>query len=174
MVFIRPADAADAEAIASVRHQAWLTAYRGIVCDEYLDAMTVEESNGIIYAALVEKKENFFVAIDDSGTVIGFCAAGKERSGRFGCCGELYAIYLLKEFRRAGAGRRLVAAAAARLLKTGYADMMVWVLEKNPSAAFYEKLGAKKIGGVTVKIGEEEFMELAYVFNGLAALAEKD
>lgn len=78
----------------------------------------------------------------------------------------------MKEFRRAAAGRRLVARAAGHLLETGLTSMLVWVLEKNPSVAFYEKLGAKRIGAVCVKIGEEEFIELAYAFNDLAVLSE--
>ena len=41
---LRSATVADAEAIAAVRIESWLATYRGMIPDEYLDSMKLEES----------------------------------------------------------------------------------------------------------------------------------
>ena len=83
--------------------------------------------------------ESNFVAETDGGEVVGFAGGGPEREGNPTFRGELYAIYLFEEYRRAGVGRRLVSAVARRLLVYGCRSMLVWVLEDNrPACAFYE------------------------------------
>ncbi|BCU83346.1 hypothetical protein JIR001_31290 [Polycladomyces abyssicola] len=45
-----------------------------------------------------------YVAENEFGTIVGFTGEGRERSGEPGYDGELYAIYLLKEFQCQGIG----------------------------------------------------------------------
>ena len=125
---IRPAGAADAAAISHVRVESWRTTYRGIVPDDFLDAMSAE--------AHVERTQRFlsadgvhtFVAEADV-EVVGFAICGAERSGHPDYDGEVYGIYLLLEHQRQGVGRRLLSSAAEALRQAGMRAVLIWVLE---------------------------------------------
>ena len=44
LLTVRPATAADARGIATVRVRAWQSGYRGLIPDDYLDHMSIEEN----------------------------------------------------------------------------------------------------------------------------------
>src|SRR5438445_968682 len=74
-VVIRRATVADAGVIAAVRIDSWRATYRGIIPDDYLDGMKIEDSTAIwsrILAA-TSSAANVFVAEVD-GEVLGFAA----------------------------------------------------------------------------------------------------
>ena len=84
--------------------------------------------------------------------------------------GELYAIYLLKQYQRQGIGQRLVAELCSWLLTEGLNSMYTWVLEENPSRRFYESLGGIKFKRQTITIGGRDVVEVAYGWDGIAPL----
>ena len=47
---------------------------------------------------------------------------------------------------------------AAALQTKGYKRMLVWVLEQNPSAGFYQRLGAVPVGRRMIDLGGVEFL----------------
>lgn len=144
-VVIRRATVADAGVIAAVRIDSWRTTYRGIIPDDYLDGMKVEDSKAIwsrILAA-TSNAANVFVAEVD-GEVLGFAAGMTLAEAKLGFDSELTAIYLEPSVQRAGIGRKLVARVAAALASAGANNMLVWVLADNrPARQFYEMLGAE-------------------------------
>ncbi|HEY3461529.1 MAG TPA: GNAT family N-acetyltransferase, partial [Casimicrobiaceae bacterium] len=110
-IVIRPATAADASAIARVRIDTWRTAYRGLVPDAYLDAMDVEQSVALWQRVLDADAPNASVFVaDHAGEVIGFAAANRLAEPRHGLDAELSAVYVRREWQRAGIGRQLVLA----------------------------------------------------------------
>lgn len=44
---------------------------------------------------------------------------------------------------------------------------MVWVLEKNPSTAFYKHIGGRSFTHQEIQIGEETLIEIAFGWNHL-------
>jgi ribosomal protein S18 acetylase RimI-like enzyme len=78
------------------------------------------------------------IFVADSGSdLIGACMAGYD-----GHRGWLYAVAVLKERRRSGAGRRLVNQALASLKELGCVKVNLQIRPNNTEvAAFYESLG---------------------------------
>ena len=113
----------------------WQEAYRGIVCDQYLDTMTVE--------ATTTRARNFpdnTLVAKDKDKVVGFAAYGPSRDEDLMDAGEVVAIYVLSEYYGRKIGYRLMNEAISRLSE--YTTFFVWVLEKNERAIhFYHKYG---------------------------------
>ena len=113
----------------------WKEAYRGIVCDRYLDSMTVEATT----ARARQFPENTLVA-KENGKVVGFAVYGPSRDEDLPDAGEVVAIYVLSEYYGRKIGYRLMNEAVSRLKE--YNTVFLWVLEKNERAIrFYHKYG---------------------------------
>ena len=113
----------------------WQEAYRGIVCDRYLDTMTVEATT----ARTRQFPENTLVA-KDKEKVVGFAVYGPSRDEDLMDAGEVIAIYVLSEYYDRKIGYRLMNEAISRLKE--YNTILVWVLEKNERAIrFYQRYG---------------------------------
>ena len=114
---------------------AWQEAYRGIVCDHYLDTMTVEATT----ARARQFPENTLIA-KDKEKVVGFAVFGPSRDEDLPDAGEVVAIYVLSEYYNKKIGYRLMNEACSRLKE--YNSIFVWVLEGNERAIrFYHKYG---------------------------------
>jgi GNAT superfamily N-acetyltransferase len=167
---VRPAQPADAAAIARVHIQSWMTTYPGIVPQPCIDALSEEESRQRWLARLEAADIPIFVAASQNG-VFGFLAGGPIRTPIERYDGELYALYLLKDHQRHGAGRALVQQLAQTLQARGCQSMLVWVLEANPAANFYQHLGAIPVTRQTIEIGGASLPELALGWPNLPRLA---
>lgn len=77
--------------------------------------------------------EKIFVAEDMAGNIVGFSNGGRRRNNEFEHDGELFAIYLLKDYQRIGLGKKLFNSVVESLKDNGYIKMMLWVLKDNPS-----------------------------------------
>ena len=114
---------------------AWQEAYRGIVCDRYLDSMTVEATT----ARARKFPENTLVA-KDKEKVVGFAVYSLSRDEDLMDAGEVVAIYVLSEYYGHKIGYRLMNEAVSRLSE--YNTIFVWVLEQNERAIrFYHRYG---------------------------------
>ncbi|SFI29191.1 Ribosomal protein S18 acetylase RimI [Collimonas sp. OK307] len=163
-VVIRRATIADAGVIAAVRIDSWRTTYRGIIPDDYLDGMKIEESTAIWSRILsaTSNAANVFVAEVD-GEVLGFAAGMTLAQAKLGFDSELTAIYLEPSVQRAGIGRKLVAHVAAALASAGANNMLVWVLADNrPARQFYEMLGAELLAEQPFSWDGLELQEAGY------------
>lgn len=79
-----------------------------------------------------------------SGPIVDFASGGPQRGPASpGYEGELYALYLLREQRHRGVGRRLFGSVARGLAEAGTRSVLVWVLARNPSRRFYEAAGGE-------------------------------
>ena len=170
---IREADVNDAAAIARVHVDSWRTTYTGILPDEHLARLSYDGRERVWRDILNKSESGEFVYIVEDGKreVVGFASGGPERSGDSLYRGELYAVYLLKDFQRRGAGRQLALASARKLLEAGQESMLVWVLAKNPSRGFYEALGGELLSVKPIKVGEAALLEVAYGWRDLKTLA---
>ncbi|MCR5356631.1 MAG: GNAT family N-acetyltransferase [Lachnospiraceae bacterium] len=113
----------------------WQEAYRGIVCDRYLDSMTVEATT----ARARQFPDNTLVP-KDKDKVVGFAVYGPSRDEDLTDAGEVVAIYVLSEYYGRKIGYGLMNEAVSRLNE--YNTIVVWVLEKNERAiSFYHKYG---------------------------------
>ena len=176
MVTVREAVPADARAIARVHVDSWRTTYRGIVPDSVLSQLSYEERErmwqGILDAA--EGQAFVYVAVDESGQIVGFASGGPERSGDPDYKGELYAIYIADASHRKGVGRLLAQTVAERLARDGLHSMLVWVLADNPARHFYEALGGQQARRQQITMGGVTLDEIGYGWTDTGILARRE
>jgi ribosomal protein S18 acetylase RimI-like enzyme len=164
-VTVRGATADDARSIAEVHVASWRWAYRGQVPDEILGSLSVDEREAMWRRSLEEGKERTAVAIDESGSLVGFVGTGPagdddadERTG------EVYAIYVLEDAAGSGIGTALLRRGEDDLRSDGYRRVTLWVLTSNVRAhRFYERNGWVFDGRrSTYRVGEVDLPILRY------------
>lgn len=168
----RDATVEDAPAIARVNIDTWRTTYRGIMPDAALDALSYAHSQANWCRVLQNPQSRSFVkmVVDEHNGVVGFAAAGPERSGELDFEGEIYALYVRQSAQRTGLGRGLVMAAATKLMSQGYESMVIWVLRDNQSGrAFYERIGGLQVAEREIAIAEVMLPEIGYGWRDLAS-----
>jgi RimJ/RimL family protein N-acetyltransferase len=167
-VLIRRARPGDAPLIARVHVDSWRETYAGIMPQDAIERLSCEVRERQWDAWLSPGSPQVaYVAVDEQGRVVGFASAGAAREPERGFDAELYTIYLRKSYHRTGVGRRLVHALAHALDFYGFRSLMLWVLEHNPTVAFYRQLGGRVVGQKTEKFGGKELVELCYGFERL-------
>jgi GNAT superfamily N-acetyltransferase len=170
---IRPAEVKDAEGIAHVHVGTWQSTYRGIVPDSVLDDLSVERRTQRWQTTLGDSTDVYHKTIvaEMDGRIVGFTSFGTARDGDETYRGELYAIYVLKEFQGQGIGQALIQTTAKGLLALGFSSMLLWVLEENhASRKFYERMGGIYLQDKMIEIGGVSLPEKAYIWRDLPAL----
>jgi GNAT superfamily N-acetyltransferase len=174
-MLIREASPTDATALARVHVDSWRTTYAGIVPAAYLANLSYaqrEQFWGDIFSTPIPSR-CVYVAVQDTGEIVGFASGGPERSGHALYRGELYAIYLLASYQRQGLGRRLTMAVVQELLQCGLSSMLVWVLAANPGRTFYAVLGGQQVDEKESTIGTTPLREVAYGWPDLHELVQR-
>lgn len=148
-MLIRDARPGDEPAVADVHVRAWKAAYRGLIPQDYLDALTpADRIPGYRFGAAEPAAPRTILAFDDDGVLLGFATFGPSRDEDAAAAGELYALYVDPERWRTGAGRALLAQTRARLRTEGHEEAILWVLHGNDAAGrFYEADGWRLDGG---------------------------
>lgn len=165
-MIIREANYNDALSIAKVHIDTWRTAYKGIVSDEYLNKMDYDAREKRWQKTIGEASKAgkyIFVAEDEEAGVVGFASCGLERDGDKLYKGELYAIYIIKEYQNRGIGKLLFNSVVNKFAQLKIDSMLIWALESNCTACrFYEANGGKKIKERYISIGDDTLKEAAY------------
>ena len=142
-------------AIADIFVQAWRSAYKGIVPQDYLNALTTERWSGHFSAM----RHDCFLLVE-GGVYVGACFYANSRMAEFAHMGEIIAIYLRPEYFGQRLGARLLQAGEDALRAQGFGEVYLWVLAENQRARhFYKKEGytliresmMQDIGGVMLK-----------------------
>ncbi|HYF63174.1 MAG TPA: GNAT family N-acetyltransferase [Herpetosiphonaceae bacterium] len=169
---IRPAVPADAAAIAHVHVAAWRTTYPGLMPQHIIDSRSEEAMTDRWSASLASGRGVALVAEID-GRVVGFVDGGAERTGDYPPHdGEIYSLYVLKEFQGRGLGRELVAAMAG-LLAPQFNGLLIWVLKGNPAQRFYEALGGTYLIEKSVEFHDTTIQEIAYGWRDWSLVASR-
>lgn len=170
---IREATIRDADAIARVHLASWKTTYPGIIPQEYIDGLRVENGIARWQKQLAEKTTTTLVGEDEQG-VFGFITGGAIVHPVDGYQGELGAIYLLASHQGKGAGAVLVRRLASELRRQGFGNMAVWVLRENPACGFYRRMGGVVVGEQTIEIGGKALPEVAYGWPEIGVLCKDE
>jgi GNAT superfamily N-acetyltransferase len=152
---IRTARPDDARAVAEVHVASWRHAYRGLLPDDHLDRLSVDDREAMwlgVFADPDPTSGGFVAEID--GRVVGFSSFGPSRDQDVPeRTGEVPAIYVDPAVLGTGVGRELFEAATIALRDAGFARATLWVLEANALARrFYEKAGWSWDGAVSTHL----------------------
>jgi GNAT superfamily N-acetyltransferase len=150
---VRRAEASDAPAMASLHVRAWQWAYRGLLADAYLDALTdtVDRRARFWRTVLSAPHSSTRVWVAEAaGRIVGFASVGPSRDPDAGpATAELYAIYVEPAAVGTGTGRALLAHAVGGMRLEGYAAATAWVLEGNVRARRFYRLAGWRVDGMT-------------------------
>ncbi len=130
-VTVRPAREDDAEAIAGVHVETWQHTYVGLLPQEVLDGLSRRRQMHRWRRAIRNPEAELgqvFVAEEDG--IAGFGSASRET-------GEITTLYVRPDAQRRGVGRMLF----CRMAKFVKGPVSLWVLDGNPAAGFYARLG---------------------------------
>ncbi|WP_405407965.1 GNAT family N-acetyltransferase [Streptomyces decoyicus] len=167
---------ADIDAVSAVRVRGWQAAYRGLMPQAYLDAMSV--------AADAERRRSWFgrrspevsdLVAERDGDVVGWACVGPARDPDIvpgaeelpappATAGELLALYVAPGLIGTGVGRALLAAGTAHARAHGYRALYLWVVRGNTRAQrFYERAGFVPDGAEEAyEVGGRSVPELRY------------
>jgi L-amino acid N-acyltransferase YncA len=153
VIRVRPAELADAEAIAGIFVRSWQGNYRGLIPREYLDRMSPAELRPAWERQLAGMSwpRKVILTAEVGGRVagfVGFCPT-RDRDDDPETVVEFFALFLAPEAQGAGVGRRLMSSAFDTLAQTGYEQATGWVIEGNHGGRrFHESLGWYHDGAV--------------------------
>jgi GNAT superfamily N-acetyltransferase len=147
MPTVRPATAADADAIARIQVESWRAAYSGLLPAETIAAFDVAARQQLWRDGLSRPPRpgsaTFVAAVGED--TVGFATVGVSQSEA--ATGELYAIYVHPSSWGHGAGRALIERSEESLRESGFAQALLWVLDGNERAErFYRAAGWERDG----------------------------
>jgi ribosomal protein S18 acetylase RimI-like enzyme len=155
-----------AEGITNVKYRGWQDTYRGIISNEYLDAMNIEELTLTWQKILspenkVGKTDVLVNAVDE---IIGFVSYARNRDALLDTEGVVMTLYLLKEYHGKGLGAQLFKHGIEQLKHIGVSSFHLNVLTQNPAVKFYRKFKPASEKVAKIKIGDREYDELTLIW----------
>ena len=167
---VRPAQPADAAAIARIHVAAWQAAYAGIIDAAYLAALSVGQREAYWSQAIAQGTPEVLIAQDADtglgGAVTGWIALGDCRDhGAPAKRGEIWAVYVDPACWSRGVGLALWQHARKRLLAHGKTEASLWVLAANEHAIrFYTRQGfaPEPAGEKIITLAGSALRELRY------------
>lgn len=170
VIGVRIAARDDVPAIAGIHVRAWQRAYRGIMPDDFLDALAPEQRYARWEADVSAPDGAMTVIVAEdrlTGRLLGFCSVCPQRHLTPGDAAqppaaELYTMYVDGDKLGRGIGRRLMAAAEERMRAMGFIRGVLWMLADNaPARAFYERMGWRPDGETrSVRYGDRLVAEM--------------
>lgn len=143
---IRKKERKDCVDVAHVVTVAWNETYKGIVPDDFLEGLYLNEEQRTINSYnKFDENDNHQYVLEVDGKVIGFVNVGSTDEKEYDNCGELHAIYIINGYKGNGFGKKLINIGIEELKKMGYNKMIIGCLEGNPSNEFYKHIGGKFI-----------------------------
>ena len=174
MIDIRPATPADAAGIARVHVKVWQSTYRGILPDDVLDEISIDNREALWTDILTAYTATHPVLVAEAfgEGICGFGNVGPLRDDPIaGYTGEFKTLYLLPAYQRRGIGRDFLRRLAQLLLDHGHDSALAWVLAANPACGFYEAMGGEICGQREEQSEEGDIIaDVAYGWTNLAQL----
>ncbi len=167
-ILIREAKDEDAQEFCALRIQAWHESYQDIIDSKTLESLDLEEDIARYRAASLTNPQNqvsrYVAVIEDK--IAGFIIVGPERIKPSPSKGEVYALYVLHEFKGQGIGKALWQHGTQILLKRDLTPFGVWVFKENKEARkFYAAIGGHLSFERTIDIEDHPHKEVRYDFN---------
>ena len=165
-ITVRLAKPDDAYERAVCHVSSWRSAYKGIVPDEVLDNLSVEEQAEKFKKNIETFKEISFYSAIYENKIIGHFVSSKSRDEDKPNAGEIIGFYMIEEFWGKGYGREMMDFAINELKSAGYNEIILWTLEDNGRARrFYEKCGFIFDGTKKEIIIGKPLIEIRYSLN---------
>lgn len=155
--YVRKMIIEDIEAVRELYTSGWQNAFKGIVPQEYLDNMNLDDWAPPLEGAYI---------LTDGKNILGTSSISAARDESFKGWGEIISLYVLPELIGQGYGHILFEFVKGKLLELGYNHIYLTVFEDNMRARkFYEKHGFSwNNERLPLNVGGKDLVELRYVF----------
>ena len=153
---LRPAEPADAMAVARVHVRSWQAGYRSLLPAAFLDALRPEDrARRYDFATTDPLKPRTILAVE-AGVILGFVAISPSRDADLSAHGEICALYVDPPHWSRGIGLALVSAARARLVESGYGEALLWALVGNARADRFYRMDGWEPDGARRTLSRED------------------
>ena len=150
----------DAKELAHNIAVVWNTTYKGIVEEEFLENLYLNEDYSVKNIInKIDNKENYYV-LKLNNKIVGWIYYDYV-SDKYENAGEIYSLYILKEYHKKGYGKILFNYAVEDMKKNNINKFVVGCLKGNPANEFYKHMGGKWIGN---SLFREKYTENIYLF----------
>lgn len=120
----------------------WNETYPGIINDKFLKSLYQGEQVRIeLDLYMFNEQTNKILVIEENNKLVGFTRYGKSSDKLYPNTGEIFSLYVLKEYHHKGYGKQLVQEAVKELIKLNYSSMVIGCISLNPSNEFYKHIG---------------------------------
>ena len=146
--------------------EAWRVIYAGIIPDEDMKKLAIDEKKAENIRALWQKGLRFLVA-SSGGVDCGMCSYMKA-TGKYGGsdsedCAYIVQLYVHPDYQHRGIGTALMDRAFEELKTLGYKNVTLDTLEKNTNArSFYERKGFTQFGSSDSPVFSERVVCVLY------------
>ncbi len=142
---IRKCELSDCKDIARIVTISWNETYKGIVPDWFLEELKSNEDERTKNSIeKFDKNNNNQLVLEVDDKVVGFANFGKSDDEEYENCGEIFALYIIGEYKGKGYGRKLVneaggnEAAACAVLAEGDAKDRDDIIYLEPLPLFFK------------------------------------
>ena len=155
---IRKGTINDCATVARLVTFAWNETYKGIVPNCILKKLKTNEEESATNLIKNLELNNFYqLVLEVNGKIVGFVNYGKTSDTDFNDCGEIIALYILKDYQGKGLGKKLFENAYFELEKMGFKKIIIACLKGNPANDFYIHMGGKYIkDGIFARLNLKE------------------
>jgi GNAT superfamily N-acetyltransferase len=172
---IRPATPSDVQVIARIHVDGWRSTYQDVLSEKVLKGLKYADRERTWMRLIAGGDSGPYVLVADhpSDGIVGFVAAGPERSDNPAYAGEVYAIYVDKPHQRNGIGRSLIQYVAQIMSENAQQGLLLWTFSASPTNEFFTRLGAQEVVRRTRTFGEFPIEETAFGWPDLKRLLEE-
>ncbi|MBR5178783.1 MAG: GNAT family N-acetyltransferase [Lachnospiraceae bacterium] len=158
-IIIRKATSTDARQIAEIIVEDWKNAYKGIIDDDFLDSMDVEERH-----QRESQRYQLYTVAAVENNILGLTWNEMTETDESDC--EIIALYVRYNQRKSGIGKILFQNSVDVFRASGKKKMIIWCLKNNYEARkFYEKMGGKEYTTGTHKWGNRDYDMISYIYH---------
>ncbi|MCB9235703.1 MAG: GNAT family N-acetyltransferase [Bacteroidia bacterium] len=162
----RQAQMGDEARIAAIQLKGWKDAYAGILAADYLNNLDTRERvrvwREIIHYA---PSRSCLLVIECEREIVGFASGGVAHDQENKYHGEIYSLYLQREFQGIGLGKELLLGMVNELKTRGFRQVELNVLKGSRTIGFYEKMGGEIIREDQTPIGGEYYPECVFFWD---------
>ena len=171
---IRKAVPDDAYWIVYVNVHTWYTTYKWLMPDAFLESRINAIDERTEKARELIKNWAHYLVVEDSETkeIIWMLIFWASRDENYKNLWEINAIYVLDNYQKLGIGKKLFFEWIKELIKLGYNDMIINVLEWNKTIDFYKKFWWKVAWDRYDSIGKIQIHEYVMFFENLKAIVD--
>jgi GNAT superfamily N-acetyltransferase len=172
---IRPATPSDVRTIARIHVDGWRSTYRGILSEGVLKGLKYADRERTWMRLIAGGDSGPYVLVADhpNDGVVGFIAAGPERSDNPDYAGEVYAIYVAETHQFNGIGRSLLQYVAQIMHENAQQGLLLWTFSHSPTNEFFRRLGAQGVSTRTRNVEEISIEETAFGWPDIRRLLDE-